>query len=188
MKRIARDPDAFAAAMQSRNEDIDIGFLLDQEAKRKALLQQAEELKAKRNAASQEVPRLMKEGKRDAAEAVKEEMKQVSARIKELDDALRVHDEAVQEQLLKIPNVPHESVPIGPDETANVEVRRVGEPRTFGFEPQPHWDTGERLGILDFAAGAKVTGTPAAFNRTRTSPACGTGFGVCSITITSGPP
>jgi seryl-tRNA synthetase len=158
MKRIAKDPVAFAAAMQSRNENIDIGALLAQEAKRKALLQQAEELKAKRNAASQEVPRLMKEGRREAAEALKEEMKQVSGSIKNLDDALRVHDEAVQDILLRIPNVPHESVPVGPDENANVEVRKAGTPRTFGFEPQPHWDIGERLGILDFAAGAKVTG------------------------------
>ncbi|MFZ5974309.1 MAG: serine--tRNA ligase [Bacillota bacterium] len=158
MKRIAKDPGAFAAAMRSRNEEIDVGALLEQESKRKELLQQAEELKAKRNAVSQEVPRLMKAGRREEAEALKDGMKQVSDSIKALDDALRVHDEAVRELLLRIPNVPHESVPIGPDESANVEVRKVGPPRAFGFEPQPHWDIGEKLGILDFAAGAKVTG------------------------------
>ena len=158
MKRIANDPEMFAAAMESRNEDVDVGALLTRDAKRKALQQQAEELKAKRNAASQQVPRLMKEGRREEAEAVKAEMKQVSDSIRDLDAALRFHEETMRETLLSIPNVPHESVPVGPDETANVEIRKVGEPRAFGFEPQPHWDIGEQLGILDFAAAAKVTG------------------------------
>ncbi len=158
MKRIARDPEAFGAAMRSRNEEVDVQALLALDAERKAMLQRTEDLKAKRNAASQEVPRLMKEGRRDEAEALKEEMKTVSAGIKALDEALRVHDEAVRDTLLKLPNVPHASVPAGPDESANVEVRKVGAPREFGFEPLPHWEIGENLGILDFAAGAKVTG------------------------------
>ncbi len=158
MKRIARDPEAFGAAMRSRNEEVDVQALLALDAERKAMLQRTEDLKARRNAASQEVPRLMKEGRRDDAEALKEEMKTVSAGIKALDDALRVHDEAVRDTLLKLPNVPHASVPAGPDESANVEVRKAGAPREFGFEPLPHWEIGENLGILDFAAGAKVTG------------------------------
>jgi seryl-tRNA synthetase len=158
MKRIARDPEGFGAAMRGRNEEVDVEALLALDAERKAMLQRTEDLKARRNAASQEVPRLMKEGRRGEAEALKEEMKTVSAGIKALDDALRVHDEAVRDTLLKLPNVPHASVPAGPDESANVEVRKVGAPREFGFEPLPHWEIGENLGILDFAAGAKVTG------------------------------
>lgn len=165
MKRIAKEPEAFAEAMRNRGENVDVGALLASEAGRKAILRQAEELKARRNTGSQQVPRLMKEGRREEAEAVKQEMKKVSESIRELDAKLRAHDEAMRETLLSIPNVPHESVPVGPDESANAEVRKSGAPRSFGFEPQPHWDIGERLGILDFAAAAKVTGARFAFYR-----------------------
>jgi seryl-tRNA synthetase len=158
IKRIAKDPQAFAAAMRNRNEKVDVDALLQKDAERKGMLQQAEELKAKRNAESQKVPCLMQEGKSAEAQAVKQEMKAVSDSIKHLDETVRIHDEAMKDLLLKLPNIPHASVPVGEDESANVEVRREGTPRKFDFDPLPHWDIGENLEILDFAAGAKVTG------------------------------
>ena len=86
------------------------------------------------------------------------QMKETAARIKEYDARLSAIDGELDNMLLSIPNMPHESVPEGDDDGDNLELRRVLTPREFDFEPKPHWDIGERLGILDFAAAAKITG------------------------------
>lgn len=125
--------------------------------RRRAMLQETEALKNRRNTVSQEVARKKKAG--EDAEALIAEMRQVGDRIKQLDEEIRGVEEALQELVLAVPNIPHESVPVGASEDDNVEIRRVGEPPGFPFAPKAHWEIGEALGILDFEAAAKVTGS-----------------------------
>ncbi len=124
--------------------------------KRRAAVTGIETLKARRNALSAEVAKAKKEG-RDAALAV-EESREVGGKVKALEDDVKALDESLQEILSSIPNVPHASVPEGRSSADNVEVRRVGAPREFDFEPKAHWDLGPELGVLDFERAAKITG------------------------------
>jgi len=127
------------------------------DGKRRELQQESEQLKSRRNTVSQEVAKLKKAGQ--DAEALIVEMREVGDRIKELDEEVRELEVQLDELLLSIPNVPHESVPVGASEEDNVEIRRVGEPTAFSFQPKAHWDVAQDLGLLDFEAAAKVTGS-----------------------------
>lgn len=131
--------------------------------KRRSLIMETEQLKNRRNTVSQEVAKLKKSG--GDAEALILEMREVGDRIKEIDDELRVLEEQVNALLLAIPNLPHESVPVGASEDDNVELRRVGEPTAFEFEPKAHYDVAAELGLLDFERAAKVTGSRFVFYR-----------------------
>lgn len=151
-------------ALRNRNASLELIAqfpTLDQE--RRELIQQTEQLKNRRNTVSQEVAQLKKSG--GDAEALILEMREVGDRIKELDDELRVLDEKVNDILVAIPNIPHASVPIGASEEENVEVRRVGEPASFSFEPKAHYDLAADLAILDFERASKVTGSRFVFYR-----------------------
>ena len=130
-------------------------FLRRDEERRRAITE-VESLKAERNRANAEIGQLKKEG-RDVS-AVMERMKEVSARIKELDKHAGELDAEIQQRLLEIPNLPHDSVPLGKSPADNAEVRRWGEPRRFDFEPKAHWDLGVNLGLLDFERASKVAG------------------------------
>lgn len=157
IKRIRKNPEELVAAMKARRgKGADVTEVLALDEKRRELIQKVEVLKAKRNEASAKVPVLKKQG--EDVTALLAEMKTVADEIKELDGELAGIDEKFDELLLKIPNIPHESVPDGADDKDNQELRRVGTPREFGFEPKAHWDIGEGLGILDFAAAGKITG------------------------------
>ena len=157
IKRIRKNPEELVAAMKARRgKGADVSEVLSLDEKRRELIQKVEVLKAKRNEASAKVPQLKKQGE-DVTELLAE-MKTVADEIKELDGELAGIDEKFDELLLKIPNIPHESVPDGADDKDNQELRRVGTPREFGFEPKAHWDIGEGLNILDFAAAGKITG------------------------------
>jgi seryl-tRNA synthetase len=123
---------------------------------RRAAISQAEQLKARRNAETQEIGRLRREGA-DTGERQKQ-VRAIGEEIAALDRQVEALDERFRELLAGIPNVPHESVPAGRDESDNVEIRRCGEPRPFDFEPKAHWDLGPELGILDFERAAKITG------------------------------
>src|SRR4029077_9014027 len=123
---------------------------------RREIITATEQLKALRNKASEEIARLKKE-KQDA-DALIAEMKQVSERIKQGDERITQLDATQREFLLTIPNLPHSSVPVGYSADDNVEVRRWGVPPKFDFTPKPHWELGERAGILDLAAATKITG------------------------------
>jgi seryl-tRNA synthetase len=125
--------------------------------KRRELLQESEQLKNRRNTVSQEIARKKRAG--ENADDLVEQMRAVGDRIKELDELIREVEGELQEKLLRIPNVPHESVPIGASEADNVEVRRWGEAPAFAFAPKPHWELAAELGILDFERAAKVTGS-----------------------------
>lgn len=128
---------------------------LDQE--RRSLLQEVETLKNKRNTVSQEVARKKKAG--EDAESLILEMREVGDRIKALDERIREVEAALEALVLSIPNIPHDSVPIGASEDDNVEIRRHGQPREFSFPVKPHWEVATDLDILDFEAAAKVTGS-----------------------------
>ena len=130
-------------------------FVLIDGERRKAI-QEWERLRALQKNVSDEVSKRKKEGE-DASELISE-MKKVSQEMKELDAVVQEKEKALQDFLLMVPNLPHESVPRGTDSSENAEVRRWGEIAKFGFEPKPHWDLGEELGILDFKCGAKIAG------------------------------
>ncbi|MGL4522569.1 MAG: serine--tRNA ligase [Bacilli bacterium] len=127
------------------------------DVERRDLIAQTEQLKSRRNEVSSLIAQMKRE-KKDA-DALILEMREVGDKVKELDDQLRIVDENVQSILLSFPNIPHSSVPIGLTEEENVVLRTWGEVPTFDFEPQPHWDVAEGLGLLDFERAAKVTGS-----------------------------
>ncbi|MGH9450448.1 MAG: serine--tRNA ligase [Terriglobia bacterium] len=126
------------------------------DGERRKFLIEAEALKARRNKTSDEIAALKKQ-KQDAS-ALIAGMKQVGSEISALDQKAREQDEKLREVLERVPNLPHESVPVGKSAADNQEVRRFGQPRQFDFEPKPHWDLGVTLGILDFDRAAKITG------------------------------
>ncbi|MEA3319802.1 MAG: serine--tRNA ligase [Bacillota bacterium] len=150
--------------LQHRGEDLsDLDRFEELDAKRRDLLVQTEQLKSKRNEVSQQIA-AMKREKQDADHLIKE-MREVGDSVKELDEELRGVEEALELLLLSIPNIPHESVPVGETEDDNVEVRKWGEVPNFGFEAKAHWDIADELGILDFERAGKVTGSRFVFYR-----------------------
>jgi len=145
------------AALEARGYDtaaLDDFEALD--AERRRAIAESDALNARRNASSREIGALMKEGKKEEAESRRKEVAELRERMAELDRARDEAERRIQELLATVPNVPHESVPVGKDETANVEVRQWGEAPRFDFEPQDHVDIGTRLGILDLERAAKI--------------------------------
>lgn len=157
IKRIRADKEGILSALAKRRGDFPIQEVIDLDEKRRALLFEVEEKKARQNKVSKEIP-IMKKNKEDTSELLKE-MKELSGDIKGLDEKVKGVDEEIREKLLSIPNTPAESVPVGESDEDNVEVRRWGEPRTFDFDIKPHWDLGTDLDILDFERATKITGT-----------------------------
>lgn len=156
LKFVRNNPDVVKEALAKRNADINLDDFLRKEEKRRQIIYEVEQLKAERNKVSEEVARLKKSGQ--SAEDVIRQMREVSQRIKELDENLADIESSMQQILYLIPNIPHQSVPVGKDESSNVEVRRWGTPRKFDFEPLAHFDLGEKHDILDFGRAGKVTG------------------------------
>ncbi|NLO81940.1 MAG: serine--tRNA ligase [Clostridiales bacterium] len=160
---IRTNPDLVKQKLSRRKEDVDLDKFLELDARRRAYIGEVEKLKNKRNIVSQQIARYKKE-KKNTDEIIKE-MKQVSDTIKEYDDKIRELEQQLNEILLTIPNLPHDSVPEGDSEEQNVEIRRWGQPKEFTFTPKAHWDIGEELGILDFGTAGKVTGSRFTFYR-----------------------
>lgn len=156
LKFIRNNVDTVKNALTKRGNTLGLESFLALDEERRRKLVEVEQLKNTRNTVSQEVGRLKKAGQ--DAENLVLEMRDVSQKIKDLDDEIRVIEEKLEAILLTIPNLPHESVPSGNTEEDNVEVRRWGSAKSFDFEAKPHWDIGESLGILDFERGGKVTG------------------------------
>ena len=146
----------FADMAKRRGTVLDLDGFRALDKERRELITKNEQRKAQRNKASEEIARFKKE--KQNADALIAEMKQVSERIKQSDERIAQLDATQREFLLTIPNVPHSSVPLGHFVTDNVEVRRWGAPRKFDFAPKPHWEVGERAGILDLAVATKITG------------------------------
>ncbi len=156
VKLIRNNPEAIREALKNRGSDFDLDPFLSLDERRREKLSAVEQLKNRRNVVSEEIGRLKRQG-REAKEMVAE-MRRVSQQIKEMDDEIRAVEDQLQSILLTMPNVPHETVPVGRDAGDNVEVYRHGEPPKFGFPVKAHWDIGEALDILDFERGGKVAG------------------------------
>jgi seryl-tRNA synthetase len=157
-KILRQDLEGVRRKLANRNEDISaLDQFAETDEKRRQVIQEAETLKNKRNTVSEQVA-VLKRNKENADHLIAE-MKQVNDRIKELDEELRQLDEKVTEILLSLPNLPHESTPVGLTEEDNVVVRKWGEPKQYDFPVKPHWELANELGILDFESSAKVTGS-----------------------------
>jgi len=155
--RFAREHiDIVKKSLENRNCSLSLDEFLEFEEERRSLLRKSEELKNKRNVVSEEIGRLRTQ-KQDASTLISE-MKLVSDRIRELDEQIKVLEENISEFLLNVPNIPLETVPVGKDETENVEIRKWGEPEKFDFEPLNHWDIGTILDIIDFERASKIAG------------------------------
>lgn len=157
IKKLREDFDGMKAGVERRRKgDFGLERVRELDVKRRAVLAETEALKNKQNTTSREVPKLKKEGK-DTTELFKE-MKELSNKIKELDAEVTSIEEELREVLLGVPNVPFKDVQEGDDDSDNVELRKVGEPRQFDFEAKAHWDVGEGLDILDFERAGKLSG------------------------------
>jgi seryl-tRNA synthetase len=144
--------------LQNRGEDLtDFEKFEELDTRRRELIVETEQLKSKRNEVSQQIAQMKRE-KQDADHLITE-MREVGDKVKQLDDELREVEGTLEHLLLSIPNIPHESVPVGMSEDDNEEIRKWGDVREFGFEPKPHWDIATNLEILDFERAAKVTGS-----------------------------
>jgi len=157
--RILReDRERLLEGLARRGDTADVNRLVRLDEEYRRLLAESEGLKAERNARSREIGVMVQGGRPEEADQLKSEMRAVSDRIKSLDDQSSAHKETLDSLLLELPNLPHASVPAGGPE-ANVHVREWGRPREFDFEPKPHWELGERLGILDLERATKIAGS-----------------------------
>jgi len=156
IKLVRETPEVLRQALENRRNPLDLEAILATDAARRKALYDMEQLKAEQNRASEEIARL-KKAKQDAAESIAA-MRGVSDRVKQLEEQVRDLDDQLQNQLLLVPNVPDESVPVGPDDSANRVERVWGNVPQLDFEPKDHIELGERLGILDFNRAAKLSG------------------------------
>jgi seryl-tRNA synthetase len=153
---IRRETEAVKMALGRRGVEVPIDEIVRLDARRRELLTEVEGLKAERNTTSKEIGTLQDETVRQ--EKI-EAMRALGERIDELDNGVQQVEEELHDLMIEVPNIPDASVPDGPDETANIVVRAVGDRPEFEFEPKPHWDLGPELGILDFERGVKITGS-----------------------------
>ena len=151
---IRDQPDLVRDAIRRRGDDLPVERILQLDAGRRAAIAEADGLRARRN----EVSRQLGQAKDRPPELI-EEMRGVGARIKTLEEQIRRTEAEVNALLLQVPNIPQADVPTGEDESGNVVVRTAGEAPSYSFEPLPHWELGERLGIIDFRRGAKLSGS-----------------------------
>lgn len=156
---VRENQEAVAQAMANRNFpwDADRFAKLD-EARRAAILEE-EALQAQRNALSKEIGIMMSQGKKDEAEAIKQQVRDINEKLEEFSAAHSEAEDALKDMMMRVPNIPHESVPVGADEDENVEIRRWGTPREFDFEYKAHWDLGADLGLIDSERGVKLAGS-----------------------------
>ena len=157
LKLVQKQPEVLTTALTNRHSDLDVNEFLALDARRRALLTEVETLKSRRNAASAEVAAKKRAG--EDASALLTEMSGVADRIKELDVETAQAKSDVETWLMRVPNLPDACVPVGKDESENVEVCRWGTPREFDFEPREHGDLGVALGGLDFERAARLTGS-----------------------------
>jgi seryl-tRNA synthetase len=156
---LRKNPEFVMERLRLRKEDyprlVDEALRLDEE--RRSILRELEALRAERNALSKEIGKRKSKGEQTAE--LEGKVKEIKEKIEGLEDQLSKVEEQLKSVMLSIPNIPHQSVPVGKDETENVEVRRWGVPRDFDFEPKAHYEIGEALGILDFERGASLAGS-----------------------------
>lgn len=159
IKFVREHQDVVAQAMKNRNGSWDSDAFNELDESRRSFISEEEGLQARRNAASKEIGRLMREGKNEEAEAAKESVRVINEKIAEASAKRDESERALTELLSHVPNLPSDTTPVGKDETENPEIRRWGTPTEFDFECKAHWDLGPELGILDFERGVKLAGT-----------------------------
>jgi seryl-tRNA synthetase len=158
VRLLREDQELLRDGLAKRGDSADVDRLVRLDEEYRRLLAESERLKAERNARSKQIGEMIQSGSGAEAEALKAEMREVADRIKSLDELSSAHKDTLDSLLLEIPNLPHPSVPAGgPD--ANQLVREWGQPRAFEFEPRPHWELGEALGILDLERATKISGS-----------------------------
>lgn len=151
---IRSEPERVREAMARRGENVPIDAILELDVKRRNTIVQADELRARRNEVSKEMGRV-----KERPPELIAEMRGVGEQVKTLEDTIRSVEEEISALVMTMPNLPQDDVPAGEDESDNVEISRSGEIPTFDFEPKPHWEIGENLGIIDFERGAKMSGS-----------------------------
>ncbi len=159
LKVIREDTDKVRQALKDLHTEAPIDEILSLDEKRRSILLELEELRHDRNVSSKEIGKMKDAEKR---QEMIDRMGGVNDRIKQLEVEIRTVDEALQTAMYQVPNLPHESVPVGAGESENIVTHQEGEPKTeavFGFEPQPHWDLGPQLGLIDFERGVKISGS-----------------------------
>ena len=156
IKEIRNNPKEVKQRLQTRGEEFQVDRLVILDEKRREIISEVEQLKHLKNEVSRKIPVMKKEGKN--IKPIIEEMRGVGDKIKVMDDSLKDIENEIEEILLITPNIPDKDVPVGKDESENVEVYRWGTPKDFKFIPKAHWDIGPDLNILDFATAAKITG------------------------------
>ncbi len=159
LKLIREETERVREAVQTLQAEAPINEILALDEERRSILVELEDLRHERNVKSKAIGKM-----KDAEERQQkiDEMSAVNARIKELEEMLRATEDQLDQQMYLVPNLPHESVPVGIDESENKIIRQEGEPKgekEFGFSPQPHWDLGPALGVLDFERGVKLSGS-----------------------------
>jgi len=159
IKLIREDPDLVRKALKDRGDEAPLEEVLALDQKRRNLMQETEALQAEHNRQSKEVGRLMGAGQHPAAGQLRVKLSEFSQRIEKLNKDVEANDASLRDLLLRLPNIPDPSVPVGRDESDSPIIRTWGEPREFAFQPLAHWDLGPRLGIIDFERGAKLSGT-----------------------------
>ncbi|AKL98522.1 serine--tRNA ligase [Endomicrobium proavitum] len=158
IKVIRDDVQKVTKAMQSRNQNINFDILLGWDDERKTVITQTEQMRLKRNQESEEIGKLKRAGKEPSAELLSE-INELRDKIQQQEKHLLSIESRIEDFLLSVPNIPDESVPVGKDEKDNKVVRVVGEPAKLSFKAKHHWEIGENLGILDFEAASKISGS-----------------------------
>ncbi|MDW7971667.1 MAG: serine--tRNA ligase [Thermodesulfovibrio sp.] len=156
---VRENPEKIKEALKKRGYSIDFDEFLSLEKERLELLRNIEQKRALRNSVSQEIARLKKTNENEKIEKLISEMRNLGDELALMEEKLREIEDKVRNFMLLLPNIPHPTVPVGKDETENVEIRRWGEPPKFDFEPMNHWDIGELLGIIDFERAGKIAGS-----------------------------
>ena len=157
IKFIRENADLVKTSIKNRGAKVDIGKLLELDSERRELLKEAESLKHKKNVASDEIAGMLKE-KKDAS-SIKAQMKEISARVKDLDKKLDPVEKELGGLLLAVPNIPHSSIPVGPGPQSNKVIREWGKKPAFKFNPRTHLEIAEILDVLDFKRASKITGS-----------------------------
>jgi seryl-tRNA synthetase len=160
---IRKNPELVRKSLENRRYDFDLDGLIRLDERRRALITESESLQARRKEVSREIGALMKEGRQEEAEAAKAETREMGDRLKAMEAELREAEETFRARMLEVPNVPHESVPVGKDPESNRVERTWGEQAEFGFKPKDHVELGELLGIIDLQRAAKVAGARFSF-------------------------
>jgi len=157
LKFIRQNPDVVRQAIENKGEKADLNRLLTLDEEYRELLVRADGLKHDRNVVSKQIGAMRAEGQSGDEQMAK--MREVSQQIKDLDARSKALEEEIGQIVMSIPNLPHESVPVGRDDADNVEIKQWGQAAQFDFQPLPHWEVGERLGILDLKASSKISGS-----------------------------